>query len=186
LVSHLLVYGVQAAGVDTNVLTAKGIRAEEDIPFAALAQLLGRLAWHDMDLPQPQRTALEVAFAITDAPLSGDRLAVGAGVLNVLAAAALERHILVVVDDIQWIDDPSASALIFAARRLVTTGSVSLAYRDRGCSELPDLPQLHPEGLDAAATARPGRPRPEAHHEAGRRPCPPSGGNLALVDLPIS
>ena len=29
--SSLLAYGVQAAGADTNVLTAKGIRAEEDI-----------------------------------------------------------------------------------------------------------------------------------------------------------
>ena len=46
--SSLLAYGVQAAGVDTNVLTAKGIRAEEDIPFAALVQLLGRLAWQDI------------------------------------------------------------------------------------------------------------------------------------------
>jgi hypothetical protein len=37
--SSLLAYGVQAAGADTMVLMAKGIRAEEDIPFAALAQL---------------------------------------------------------------------------------------------------------------------------------------------------
>src|SRR6478736_2647804 len=85
--SSLLAYAIEAAGAETMVLMAKGIRAEGDVPFAALAQLLGRLAWQDMDLPQPQRRALEVAFAITDAPLSGDRLAVGAGVLNVLAAA---------------------------------------------------------------------------------------------------
>ena len=172
--SSLLAYGVQAAGADTMVLTAKGIRAEEDIPFAALAQLLGRLAWQDMDLPQPQRTALEVAFAITDAPMSGDRLAVGAGVLNVLAAAALERPILVVVDDMQWIDDPSASALIFAARRLEHDRvGFLLAYRDSDVSELPDLPQLHLEGLDAVATARLLAARDlKLSHEAGRRPGP--------------
>ena len=185
--SSLLAYGVQAAGADTMVLTAKGIRAEEDIPFAALAQLLGRLAWQDMDLPQPQRTALEVAFAITDAPMSGDRLAVGAGVLNVLAAAALERPILVVVDDMQWIDDPSASALIFAARRLEHDRvGFLLAYRDSDVSELPDLPQLHLEGLDAVATARLLAARDlklTTRQVAGLVRL--SGGNpLALVDLP--
>jgi AAA ATPase-like protein len=185
--SSLLAYGVQAAGADTMVLTAKGIRAEEDIPFAALAQLLGRLAWQDMDLPQPQRTALEVAFAITDAPMLGDRLAVGAGVLNVLAAAALERPILVVVDDMQWIDDPSASALIFAARRLEHDRvGFLLSYRDSDASELPDLPQLHLEGLDAAATAHLLATRNvklTTRQVAGLVRL--SGGNpLALVDLP--
>ena len=185
--SSLLAYGVQAAGADTNVLTAKGIRAEEDIPFAALAQLLGRLAWHDMDLPRPQRTALEAAFAITDAPLLGDRLAVGAGVLNVLAAAALERPILVVVDDMQWIDAPSASAIIFAARRLEHDRvGFLLAYRDGDVTELPDLPQLHLEGLDAVATAHLLATRNlklTTRQVAGLVRL--SGGNpLALVDLP--
>jgi hypothetical protein len=35
--SSLLGYGVQAAGAETMVLMAKGIRAEGDVPFAALA-----------------------------------------------------------------------------------------------------------------------------------------------------
>src|SRR6476646_9250027 len=61
--SSLLAYGVEAADAGTLVLTAKCIRAEGDIPFAVLAQVLGRLAWHDMDLPRPQRIALEAAFA---------------------------------------------------------------------------------------------------------------------------
>jgi hypothetical protein len=140
-----------------------------------------------MDLPQPQRTALEVAFAIADAPLSGDRFAVGAAVLNVLAAAAVERPILVVVDDIQWIDDPSASALIFAARRLEHDRvGFLLAYRDGEVSELPDLPQLHLEGLDAAATAHLLASRNlklTTRQVAGLVRL--SGGNpLALVELP--
>src|SRR5260370_20735373 len=56
--SSLLAYGVEAAGASMLVLKARGIRAEEDIPFAALAQLLRRLAWDAVDLPQPQRSAL--------------------------------------------------------------------------------------------------------------------------------
>jgi hypothetical protein len=178
---------VEAAGAGTLVLTAKGIRAEEDLPFAAMAQLVGRLAWREMDLPPPQRIALEAAFAITDAPLVGDRFAVGAGVLNVLAAAALERPVLVVVDDMQWIDDPSASAIVFAARRLEHDRvGFLLAYRDADVTELPDLPQLRLEGLDAVATAQLLASRDlklSARQVASLVRL--SGGNpLALVDLP--
>jgi DNA-binding CsgD family transcriptional regulator len=185
--SSLLAYGVEAAGASTMVLTAKCIRTEGDIPFAALAQVVGRFAWHAMDLPRPQRIALEAAFAITDATLSGDRFAVGAGVLNVLAAAALERPILVVVDDMQWIDDPSASAIIFAARRLEHDRvGFLLAYRDSDVAELPDLPQLRLEGLDAVATAQLLATRNlklTTRQVAGLVRL--SGGNpLALVDLP--
>jgi hypothetical protein len=104
-----------------------------------------------------------------------------------LAAAALERPILVVVDDMQWIDDPSASALIFAARRLEHDRvGFLLAYRDSDVSELPDLPQLHLEGLDAVATARLLAARDlklTTRQVAGLVRL--SGGNpLALVDLP--
>jgi DNA-binding CsgD family transcriptional regulator len=186
--SSLLVYGVEAAGAGMLVLKARGIRAEEDIPFAALAQLLRRLAWDAVDLPQPQRSALEAAFAMTDAPLSGvDRFAVGAGVLNVLAAAAVERPVLVVVDDVQWIDDPSASAIIFAARRLEHDRvGFLLAYRDSDVTELPDLPQLRLHGLGAKAivqllATRDFQLSPTQVASLVRL----SGGNpLALVDLP--
>ena len=42
--SSLLDYGSEAAGAGMSVLTARGIRVEEDIPFAALAQLLRPVA----------------------------------------------------------------------------------------------------------------------------------------------
>jgi hypothetical protein len=44
---------------------------------------------------------------------------VGAATLGLLAALAEERPVLVLADDVQWLDGPSASALTFAARRLL-------------------------------------------------------------------
>ena len=49
---------------------------------------------------------------------NSDRLLISAGVLGVLAAAAENQPVLCVVDDAQWMDRPSADALVFTARRL--------------------------------------------------------------------
>ena len=44
---------------------------------------------------------------------------IGAATLGMLAAAAEERALCVLVDDAQWLDQPSADAILFAARRLL-------------------------------------------------------------------
>ena len=54
-------------------------------------------------------------------PLSGKSGAphsVAAGLLSLLAAAAERSPVLVLVDDLQWVDQASAQALLFAVRRL--------------------------------------------------------------------
>ena len=38
--------------------------------------------------------------------------------MSLLAVAAVEQPLLVVVDDLQWLDRESADAILFAARRL--------------------------------------------------------------------
>ena len=49
---------------------------------------------------------------------SGDRFAVAAATLGLLATAAEAAPLLVVVDDLPWLDRESTDALLFAARRL--------------------------------------------------------------------
>jgi DNA-binding CsgD family transcriptional regulator len=70
-------------------------------------------------VPAPQLRALEVA--LLRAEPGGARAESGAiafGFLNSLRALADHDALLVAVDDVQWLDSPSADALAFAARRL--------------------------------------------------------------------
>ena len=76
-------------------------------------------------LPEPQAEALRGALAL--APAAGaDRFSVSAATLGVLGLAAAEAPLLVVVDDLHWLDPPSAQAILFAARRLWREGVAML------------------------------------------------------------
>ncbi len=51
-----------------------------------------------------------------------DRFAVSVAALGLLADVAdASPGVLVVVDDVQWLDQPSADALLFVARRLLSS-----------------------------------------------------------------
>ena len=69
------------------------------------------------ELPAIQSQALAGALGLAPS-LHADRLLISAAVLGLLAAAAEDRPTLCVVDDAQWLDRPSAEALVFTARRL--------------------------------------------------------------------
>ena len=105
-----------------HVLACQPTAAETAFSFAALADLFANdVAGVLPELPAPQRRALEVALALD----SGEGVAVGEHVvglalLSALQCLAAERRVLVAVDDVQWLDPPSAVALRFAARRVTT------------------------------------------------------------------
>ena len=66
--------------------------------------------------PGPAGSGVAAAFALDEA--APDRLAVSAGTVSLLAEMAERRPVLVVVDDVHWIDQPSIGALLFTARRI--------------------------------------------------------------------
>ena len=118
-----------AVGAGMPILRARGMQTETDIPFAGLSELLGPLLDRLDAIPPTQAAALRGALALGDAT-GGDRYAVMAGVLSLLAAAAEEQPLLALVDDCQWLDDSSLEALLFAGRRLGAEGIVLLgSYR---------------------------------------------------------
>ena len=106
-----------------RVLTARPAEAETSLSFAALADLLSGAPEDSLAaLPPPQRRAVEVVLLLESAdgePL--EQRAVAAGFLGALRAIASDRPLMVAVDDVQWLDAPSAAALAFALRRLGTT-----------------------------------------------------------------
>jgi len=102
------------------VWSARPGEAEAQLSFAGLADLLdGAGAEVLAGLPVPQRWALEVAVRRAEPDLvPPEPLAIAAGLLGVLRAAASAGPVLVAVDDLPWLDGASAAAVVFAARRL--------------------------------------------------------------------
>ena len=94
----------------------------------------------------PQREALRTAFGIGAGP-PPDRFLVGLAVLGLLSEAAGEQPLICVIDDEQWLDQASAQALAFAARRLAAD-PVGLVFAAREPGEdLAGLPELAVGGL---------------------------------------
>ena len=186
--SALLVHAEEQA-TDMRVLRSVGIEAESELAFAGLHQLLHPVLDRLERLPEPQVAALGGALGLRQASV-GDRFLVGVGVLSLLAEAGEEAPLLAVIDDAHWLDQPSADALTFAARRLEAEGVVLLfAALEGGVRqfEAPGLAELTLRGLDR-------KPANELLAERVRSPLAPavrdrlvdsSGGNpLALIELP--
>ncbi|MDD7936942.1 LuxR C-terminal-related transcriptional regulator [Actinomycetospora lutea] len=125
-----------------------GSEAEAHLPFAVLADLVLPLRRSLAALPDVQREALEVSAALR-AGRAGGSLAVCAAALGLLEAAGDAEPLLVVVDDLQWVDTPSEEVLLFVARRLRSPRvALLLATRDRGRT-VPSARVVDLDGLGA-------------------------------------
>ncbi|MBO7934679.1 AAA family ATPase [Streptomyces antibioticus] len=106
-----------------TVLRCSATESESHLPFLALADLFGLVLDEVSDkLPSAQRTALESALTGRgESTLQRDGLALRLAVLSALRALAATGPVLLVADDLQWLDPASAELLGFAARRLGDT-----------------------------------------------------------------
>lgn len=184
--STLLAHTMESAA-DLRILRTSGVESESPLAFAALQRLLWPLADRLDGLPEPQRDALGAAIGAVAG--EGERFLVYLGTLTLLAEVAQESPLLVVVDDAHWLDEASAAALLFTARRLQDE-RVALVFAardgDARTFDAPDLPSVAVgaiQGTDAAELLGAG---------AGRSVDPgvrdllvaATGGNaLALVEL---
>lgn len=179
----------QAAGFRVLVLRARGYETEADIPFAGLQDLLGPVVGLRERIPEVQARALGGALAL-EPPVQAGRFAVPAALLSLLAAAAEDRPVLAIVDDVHWLDVPTREALAFAARRLDSEGVVVLLAARSGEGveqELQGIEQLELGPLDEATST-------ELVGHAGHGPVADAvtrrlvdtaaGNPLALLELP--
>lgn len=152
--SALLEDARERAG-DMQVLSARPVESESELPFAALHQLL-RPAVDVIDLlPDPQAEALRVAVGLKTG-VTEERFLVFAACLSLLAEIAERRPLLCVIDDAQWLDQSSAEALLFVARRLDAEGIVMLFGAREGDVrrfDAGDIASLLLEGLDDEAAS---------------------------------
>ena len=109
----------RAADAGFTVLACRPAGAEAHLSYAALADLLEpQLDAVLPTLPGPQRRALGVALLLVEDAGTPDQRAISAGTLGAIRALALERPVLIAIDDAQWLDSPSAEVVAFALRRL--------------------------------------------------------------------
>jgi DNA-binding CsgD family transcriptional regulator len=181
----------RAAESEFLVLSVTGVLAEVHLPFAGLEQALRPLLKRIVGLPSRQRSALQAAFGLHDDAEPPDLFLVGLATLTLLTESATRSPILLVVDDMQWLDQPSYDVIAFISRRLSSDPIALLAAirdgfnRSLGDADtfrhrLPRLDDVNAERLlDIHA---PGLPA-----ELRRRFLSESSGNpLALVELPRS
>ncbi|HEX4221735.1 MAG TPA: AAA family ATPase [Pseudonocardiaceae bacterium] len=119
------------------VLRAAATSAERDVPFAGL-HLLFHPVLDTLDtLPPLHRDALLAAFGLAPAG-AADRLVEGMATVALARALTAKRPLLLIIDDVQWLDASSQAVLTFACRRLAGA-AVSVLFAGRGASA--------PEGL---------------------------------------
>jgi DNA-binding CsgD family transcriptional regulator/tetratricopeptide (TPR) repeat protein len=181
----LLEYAVDAAR-EFRIARTWGVEAEMELPFAAVQQLSSPFLGFLDRLPQPQREALGVAFGRTTGP-APNPFVVGLAVLGLLSEAGEERPLLAVVDDAHWLDDASARALAFVARRLLAE-KLALVFAARQVGDaLEGLPSLHVAPLprrDARALLESVLPARLDEPVLERIVAETRGNPLALLELP--
>src|SRR5215469_16655668 len=187
--SALLDYATRYAGPMLG-LSAVGVEAEPDLAFAGLYELLRPVLTYLGELPDTQAQALAGALGLAPSP-QPDRLLISAAVLSLLAAAAESQPLLCVVDDAQWVDRPSADALVFTARRLRAEQlAILFGARDSEASrfDAAGLPELALTGLcqDAAIKVLATMGRTAAPSVCERLLSEADGNPLALLELPAS
>jgi class 3 adenylate cyclase/DNA-binding CsgD family transcriptional regulator len=177
-----------ASSEGMEVLTARGVESEAEVPFGGLLELL-RPILDDLDrIPGAQAEALRGALDLGPTA-ERDRFLIGAATLNLLSTRSERAPLAVVIDDAHWIDDSSLAAVLFAARRLLADPvAVIFAARSEHAGDLREsrIAELELGGVGSAAAAAiiarhaDSAPPREVAEQLGTA----TGGNpLALVEL---
>ena len=151
--STVLEAAVDVAAGAMRVLRITGVEAESHLPFGGLFGLLRPVLSFIDELPDIQADALRGALGLAP-PGTVDVFVVAMATLSLLAAVSTAGPpLLVVIDDLQWLDPNSAMAIVFTARRLVDDPvAILLGFREGAAADdqIRDLPTLRLTGFDRA------------------------------------
>ena len=178
----------QARRAGLRVLPVTGIESEQDLAFAGLHQLLRPVLGRVEDLPDRQAKALLGALALSPDPVPPDALLTGIAVLTLLSDLSEDGPLLVMADDVQWLDRGSLGTLAFVARRLEAE-PVALLLAARGTVPLAgfehDLPELTLEPLSTRDSARllDAQPQPPRGRARSQVLAQAAGNPMALIEL---
>ncbi len=173
-----------------DVLNARGSEAETYLPFACLHQLVRPLFPHLDRLSMRQRDALLAAFGMSD-QRAAEPFLISLAILELIVDAARRTPVLVSLDDMHWMDQPSLDTLGFLARRLAGERVVMVASTRPTLSPVIDGPSILRMTVDGLPAAAAGvlldRTSPDLPSSVRRRILDESGGNpLALLEFPVA
>ena len=174
-----------------SVRSASGYEAEQHLPFAVLHELLRPILSQADALPAGHRSALMTAFGLDLSRAAPEPLFIALAALELVADAGAEAPLLLVIDDLQWVDSASRDVVGFIARRLANEQMVMLvAERPGGESVVRDARcghsgagrtvERHVEGAPPATSTTPlarrraGRARDGSGQPLGARRAPDS------------
>ncbi|UJA19377.1 AAA family ATPase [Thermoleophilia bacterium SCSIO 60948] len=178
----------RASAAGANVLTTAGVPSESRLGFAGLHRLLAPRLGAIGELPEPQAAALSTAFGL-GSEVAPDRFLIALATLELLADAAAEQPLVLIVEDTHWLDEDSWQVLTFVARRVEFEPIVILFAVREGYPEHREdsaLGQMRLSALSPVASAELlDEASPDLSPIARRHVLDMAGGNpLALLELP--
>jgi DNA-binding CsgD family transcriptional regulator/tetratricopeptide (TPR) repeat protein len=144
-----------ARSLGFTVLTARGSQSETHLPFAGLHQVLRPLLPRIDRLPAIQRDALLACFAMSDS-VEVNPFFTFLAVLELIVDSAGLRPVLVCLDDVHWMDQPSIDALAFVIRRIAGDRVIMLCTSRPGALPFIDIHAIEwmeLNGIDEVASA---------------------------------
>jgi DNA-binding CsgD family transcriptional regulator len=103
---------------DSQILRLRGVEAEVELAWSGLAELLDGVL-DGLDRLAPARaSAVRAALAMEGVEQPVEPFAVALATRDLLVDAAERAPIVVIIDDLQWVDLPTRRTLSYIARRL--------------------------------------------------------------------
>ena len=129
-----------------TVLFARPAEPEAKLSFAGLADLLSTVPQELFStLPPPQRMGLDSALLRATSRRTPEPRLVGTAFLSLLRELAVNATVVLAIDDLQWLDAPSAAAVEFALRRLTVEPVRALVAARTQASERAIIARLERE-----------------------------------------